>query len=141
MTALGPFDTLFSAHVDDFLRILRLHFAFLHSIWTHQVDEAHNFFADKDENVLDRIAREAHKFGVALIAASQSPTHFSEDFISNVGTKLLLGLDSLYFDGTVRKMKIDKETLGAVVPGKVAAIQTSVRGEQSPQFRLVRVSG
>lgn len=104
------------------------------------VDEAHNFFADKDTNVLDRISKEARKFGVALVAASQSPTHFSEDFLANTGTKILLGLDSLYFDGTVRKMRIDKEVLGAVVPGKVAAIQTSVRGEQSPQFKLVRVS-
>lgn len=78
---------------------------------------------------------------MALIAASQSPTHFSEDFLANCGTKILLGLDSLYFDGTVRKMRIDKEVLNAVVPGKVAAIQTSVRGEQAPQFKLVRVSG
>ncbi|CAN7370920.1 ATP-binding protein [Variovorax sp. LjRoot178] len=105
------------------------------------VDEAHQFFADKDTNILDRLAKEARKFGVALIAASQSPTHFSEDFLANCGTKILLGLDSLYFDGTVRKMRIDKEVLNAVVPGKVAAIQTSVRGEQAPQFKLVRVSG
>ena len=102
------------------------------------VDEAHNFFGDG--TILDKISKEARKFGIALVAASQSPTHFSEDFLANTGTKILLGLDSLYFDGTVRKMRIDKEVLGAVVPGKVAAIQTSVRGEQSPQFKLVRVS-
>jgi hypothetical protein len=104
------------------------------------VDEAHLFFADKDTNILDRISKEARKFGLALVAASQSPTHFSEDFISNCGTKILLGLDSLYFDGTVRKMRIDKDVLASVVPGKVAAIQTAVRGEQAPQFRLTRVS-
>lgn len=105
------------------------------------VDEAHLFFVDKESNVLDRLAKEARKFGVALIAASQSPTHFSEDFLANCGTKVLLGLDSLYFDGTVRKMRIDKEILNAVIPGRVAAIQIAVRNEQAPQFRLVRVSG
>ncbi|WP_298705802.1 ATP-binding protein [Variovorax gossypii] len=105
------------------------------------VDEAHLFFVDKDSNILDKMAKEARKFGVSLIAASQSPTHFSEDFLANCGTKVLLGLDSLYFDGTVRKMRIDKEILNAVVPGRVAAIQISVRNEQAPQFKLVRVSG
>ena len=104
------------------------------------VDEAHEFFADKDTNILDRLAKESRKFGIALIAASQSPTHFSEDFISNAGSKLLLGIDAMYFDGTVRKMRIEKDVLASVVPGKVAAIQVSVRGEQTPRFRLVRVS-
>lgn len=104
------------------------------------VDEAHEFFADKDTNILDRLAKESRKFGVALIAASQSPTHFSEDFISNAAVKLLLGIDAMYFDGTVRKMRIDKEVLASVVPGKVVAIQVAVRGEQTPRFRLARVS-
>ncbi|TAL65760.1 MAG: DUF853 family protein [Burkholderiaceae bacterium] len=106
------------------------------------VDEAHNFFADKDTNILDRLAKEARKFGIALICASQSPTHFSEDFLANCGgAKILLGLDAMYFDSTVRKMRIDPKLLAAVVPGKVAAIQTATRGESDPQFRLARVSG
>jgi hypothetical protein len=42
---------------------------------------------------MDKIAKEARKFGIALLAASQAPGHFSQDFLGNVGTEVLLGLD------------------------------------------------
>lgn len=104
------------------------------------LDEAHHFFSDKETNILDRLSKEARKYGIALICASQSPTHFSEDFLGNVGTKILLGLDSLYHDQTVRKMRIDPKVLQMVVPKKIAAIQISSGEADSSQFRQTRVS-
>lgn len=104
------------------------------------IDEAHKFFVDKDDNILNKLAKEARKFGIGLICASQSPSHFSEDFLANVGTKILLGLDQMYYDQTVRKMKIDPKVLEYVVPGKLAAIQVNSRSDTKPQFIQTRVA-
>lgn len=103
------------------------------------LDEAHKFFTPKDINILDILSREARKFGIALIAASQAPQHFSEDFLGNVGTKILLGLDERYHDQVIRKMRIDRETLNCVVAGKIAAIQVSDKRDMKHGFRRTRV--
>ncbi|WP_371436224.1 DUF5710 domain-containing protein [Polaromonas sp.] len=103
------------------------------------IDEGHKFFIHKDTNILDKIVKEGRKFGVSLICASQAPSHFSEDFLGNVGTKALLGLDPMYRDGTVRKMRIDPKILDYVVAGKIAAIQVSDKRDMSHQFRKTRV--
>lgn len=103
------------------------------------LDEAHKFFSDKEENILDKIAKEGRKFGIALLAASQAPSHFSEDFLGNVGTKLLLGLDAMYHDQTVRKMRIDGRILDYVVAGKIAAVQVSDKRDMSHRFIKTRV--
>lgn len=103
------------------------------------LDEAHLFFSEKDTNVLDRIAKEGRKFGISLICASQAPSHFSEAFLGNVGTKVLLGLDAMYHDQTVRKMRIDPAILDYVVAGKVAAVQVSDKRNHKHCFRKTRV--
>jgi hypothetical protein len=103
------------------------------------LDEAHKFFSDKEDNILDKIAKEGRKFGIALLAASQAPGHFSEDFLGNVGTKVLLGLDAMYHDQTVRKMRIDGKILDYVVAGKIAAIQVSDKRDMSHRFIKTRV--
>jgi len=103
------------------------------------LDEAHKFFTDKEENILDKIAKEGRKFGIELLAASQAPSHFSEDFLGNVGTKLLLGLDAMYHDSTVRKMRIDSRILDYVVAGKIAAVQVSDKRDMSHRFIKTRV--
>lgn len=103
------------------------------------LDEAHKFFSPKEGNILDEISKEARKFGVSLICASQSPTHFSEDFLSNVGTKILLGLDAMFHDQTVRRMRIEPGILDYVVAGKIAAIQVSDKRNMSHRFVKTRV--
>jgi Cdc6-like AAA superfamily ATPase len=103
------------------------------------LDEAHKFFSDKEDNILDKIAKEGRKFGIALLAASQAPGHFSEDFLGNVGTKVLLGLDAMYHDQTVRKMRIDGRILDYVVAGKIAAIQVSDKRDMNHRFIKTRV--
>ena len=103
------------------------------------IDEAHKFFIHKDTNILDKIVKEGRKFGVSLICASQAPSHFSEDFLGNVGTKAILGLDPMYRDSTVRKMRIDPKVFDYVVAGKIAAVQVSDKRDMSHQFRKTRV--
>lgn len=103
------------------------------------LDEAHKFFSEKESNILDKISKEARKFGIALVCASQAPSHFSEDFLGNVGTKILLGLDAMYRDQTVRKMRIDPKILDYVVACKIAAIQVSDKRDMSHHFIKTRV--
>jgi len=98
------------------------------------VDEAHLFFTDEPENPLNTLAKEARKFGLGLVCASQSPTHFSEDFLGNVATKMLLGIDEMYWDGAVRKLKIDPKILQHVTPRRSLAVQIKAAGEGRARF-------
>ena len=104
------------------------------------LDEAHLFFRDDPDNILDTVAKEGRKFGLALVCASQSPTHFSDDFVSNCGTKIVLGIDPMFWDGAVRKMRIDLKTLKFIKPHAVMAVQMSLRGDAKSHFTMVRVS-
>lgn len=98
------------------------------------LDEAHLFLTEEPDNPINVIAKEARKFGLGLFAASQSPTHFSDDFISNVSTKIILGIDQMYWDGTVRKLKMEPKALDWIVPHKSMIIQMSNKGETRNQF-------
>lgn len=104
------------------------------------IDEAHKFFIDKEDNIMNKLAKEARKFGIGLICASQSPSHFSEDFLANVGTKVLLGLDEMYHAQTVRKMRIDPKILDFIVPKKVVAVQVNSQSGIRPTFVQTRVA-
>jgi len=99
------------------------------------IDEAHNFLNDEPDNVINIIAKEARKFGVGLFCASQSPTHFSDDFISNVSTKIILGIDQMYWDGSVRKLKIEQQALEWIVPHQQMVVQMNNKGETRNKFQ------
>jgi hypothetical protein len=87
------------------------------------LDEAHAFCDDDEDNIINTIAREARKFGVALIAASQAPNHFTEDFLTSVGTKVVLAIDEMFWDGTSRKLKLDTKALEWIKPRQTCSIQ------------------
>lgn len=103
------------------------------------LDESHLFFGDDPENVLNAYAKEARKFGLGLICASQSPTHFSEDFLGNVATKVILGIDEMYWDGSVRKLKIDPKTLQYIRPKRTLAAQIKTGEGDSARFVGVEI--
>lgn len=98
------------------------------------LDEAHNFFNDEPDNITNVISKEARKFGTAMICASQSPLHFSDDFIANVGTKIILGLDQMFWDGSVRKLKIEQAALEWIVPHYKMVIQINNKAELRNRF-------
>ena len=101
------------------------------------IDEAHNFLNDEPDNIINIIAKEARKFGVGLFCASQSPTHFSDDFISNVSTKIILGIDQMFWDGSVRKLKIEQPSLEWIVPHQQMVVQMNNKGETRNKFMWV----
>lgn len=103
------------------------------------VDEGHLYYSEDGDNPMNRIAKEGRKFGLGLMVASQSPTHFSEDFLTNCGTIMLLGIHKNYWDMAARKLNIDKETLTNTRPREVLGMQMHVLGESSPRFVRVNV--
>ena len=101
------------------------------------LDEAHNFFTDDEDNITNTIAKEARKFGISMICASQSPTHFSDDFLTNVGSKVILGLDQSFWDPAIRKLRIDPAILENITPQKTLALQLNNKGETKSEFKMV----
>lgn len=95
------------------------------------LDEAHKFFDDDPSSILNIIAREARKFGLALYCASQSPSHFSDDFLSSVATKMVLGIDEMYWPSANKKLRIGVEQLKAIKPRETFLVQTKILSESN----------
>ncbi len=93
------------------------------------LDEAHLFTGDEPENILNKFVKEARKFGVAVILASQAPTHFPDDLISGVGTKILLGIDKFFWPMAIRKLGVNEEALKFIIPKKRMVVQMKVAGK------------
>lgn len=104
------------------------------------IDEAHIFLTDEDEHIINVIAKEARKFGVALILASQSFTHFPEDIISNASTKIVLGIDEMFHIGSAKKLMIEPKRFGYIIPQKSALIQLKNKGDMSNKYMDVILS-
>jgi Helicase HerA, central domain len=103
------------------------------------VDEGHLYYSEDGDNPMNRIAKEGRKFGLGLVVGSQSPTHFSEDFLTNCGTVFLLGIHEQYWDMACRKLKIDQATLRATRAREVLSVKMHIMGEASARFQTVNV--
>lgn len=104
------------------------------------LDEAHKFFVEDGDNIINVVAKEARKFGVGLWCASQSPTHFPEDFVGNCGATILLGIHTMYWDMACRKLRIEPDVLKWIRPQLVAAIKLQRKGDMAPRFQNVIVN-
>ncbi len=93
------------------------------------LDEAHIYADDDPDNPINTIAKEARKFGVMLVAASQSPTHFPEDFVASVATKIVLGIDEIYWRPSATKLRLREEALAWVTSTKTMLVQLKMKGE------------
>lgn len=101
------------------------------------LDEAHLFVNDDPRNPINTIAKEARKFGLALFAASQSLTHFSDDFLSNVSTKIILGIDQIYWSNSINKLKLTEEALKWIIFHKRILMQINNKGDVKNEFLWV----
>jgi len=104
------------------------------------LDEAHKYFVEDGDNIINVVAKEARKFGIALWCASQSPTHFPEDFLGNCGTTILLGIHTMYWDMACRKLRIEPDVLKWIRAQQVAAIKLQRKGDMAPRFQNVIVN-
>ncbi len=103
------------------------------------LDEAHAFCDDDEENIINTIAKEARKFGLALIAASQAPNHFTEDFLTSVGTKVVLAIDESFWDGASRKLRLEVKALEWIKPRQTCAVQIKSTSDFKNAWRWVIV--
>jgi hypothetical protein len=106
------------------------------------LDELGTYTGAQDENgdgVIGVIAREARKFGLALWAANQSPANVPESLTSSVGTKLVLGIDEMYWGAAVSKLRIEQRLLEWIQPHATFAAQLKERGNLKNRWWWVQL--
>jgi DNA helicase HerA-like ATPase len=87
------------------------------------VDEARKFIdLKKEDEILRIIGREARKYGLGQILASQELEHIPNDIITNSAIKIILGVDESNVNSISNKLNIKKEFLFKIQPHKTALI-------------------
>jgi hypothetical protein len=104
------------------------------------VDEAHRYYTTDRDNPLNRIANEGRKWGLALVMASPSPKHFSEEFFTACGTTMLLGINEKFWPDATRLMGIPREDLARTRAKEMLMLKMHKSGEQAPKFAAVNVN-
>lgn len=105
------------------------------------LDEGKRYVTEaNDDDVLNKISNEARKFGLGLWIASQTPAHFSDDFIKATGTIIVLGLASADTTLAARKLGVDERLLHSIIPQKSALIQVKNKGVLSADFQMVQLA-
>lgn len=94
------------------------------------VDEA-SIFLEKApaDHIMNILIRESRKFGLGMIFASQALDHFSDDVLSNVGMKLILGVDERAVSNMARQLRIDAGAIERVQPRMTGLAQTKIVGD------------
>lgn len=98
------------------------------------LDEAPTYFSDDPDDIINIIAREARKFGIGLWCAAQSPTGFPEDFLTNVGATVLLGVHSKFWKYCTNSLRITEDGLKFIKAKEVLAIKLQRAGQADPPF-------
>ncbi|WAT32188.1 DUF5710 domain-containing protein [Pseudomonas sp. GXZC] len=101
------------------------------------LDEAHIYADDDEDNIINTIAKEARKFGIAMICASQSLTHFPDDFIASVATKVVLGIDEMFWRSSATKMRLTEDALKWIRPKRSMLVQLKTHGETRNDWKWV----
>ena len=102
------------------------------------IDEGAKFVEDDDEHIINVIALEARKFGLAIWFASQSPTQYPDTLLSTVATKVILGLDKNFWALSQRKLGLDQQTMGWIRPREGVVINRKLRGQSAqPWVRVI----
>jgi len=104
------------------------------------IDEAHKFVVEDGDHIINRIVKEARKFGIGIILASQAFVHFSDDLLMSSGLKLVLGCPEMFREPMRRKLGLDMVELGTrkvnplalIRPKDTAMISISTAGENTP---------
>lgn len=103
------------------------------------LDEAPKYFTEDKDDIINVVSREARKFGLGLWCAAQQPTSFPESFITNCGAKILLGIDSSYWKGSISKLRITEDGLKFIKPKEVISVKLQKEGQADPMFSNVAV--
>lgn len=108
------------------------------------IDEAHLFVSPEGDHIINRLVKEARKYGIGLILASQAFVHFSDDLLMSAGTKLVLGCPEMYREPMRRKLGLDMieyngkryNPLRFLKPQETALVSVSIKGEAKPMVEV-----
>jgi hypothetical protein len=103
------------------------------------IDEAHRYLVKDPDDILNVVAKESRKFGIALICSSQQPTHFPRDFLTNVGMTILCGIHGSFWKQAEGLFGINEATLSKVRPKEVIAVKLQKIKDTNPPFLTVAV--
>lgn len=101
------------------------------------IDEAHLYISDDADNILNKLIKEARKYGISVVLASQSPRHFSDDLLAGVAVRVILGVDKFYWPDLTRKLGIEEKALNFIVPKKRLIVQMKNAGETQSNCQWV----
>ena len=101
------------------------------------LDEAHKFFNDDPNDIISIIAKEARKFGIGLWCATQNPTAFPEEFLSNCGCKIFTGIDASYWKKVTSMFRISVEGLKFIRAKQSIAVKLQLAGHSDPPFNQI----
>lgn len=106
------------------------------------LDELSTYTSSIDENgdgIIGVVSREARKFGLALWAANQSPANVPESLTSSVGTKIVLGLDEMYWNAALQKLRVELNLLKWIQPHHTMAAQLKERGNTKSRWWWIQL--
>lgn len=98
------------------------------------LDEAHKYFNNEQDDIINIISKEARKFGLGLWCASQQPTAFPESFLTNVGATVMLGIHTSYWKRAASMFRISEDSLKFIKPKEVMAVKMLIDGKVDPPF-------
>lgn len=94
---------------------------------------------EKGEGIIGTIAREARKYGLALWAATQTPTSVPESLFTAVATTIILGINEKYYKAASTHMGIETRLLEWIQPQKTIAVQLREKGASKARWRWVQL--
>lgn len=104
------------------------------------IDEGAKFVEKDDEHIINKIALEARKFGLAIWFASQSPTQYPESLLSTMATKVILGLDPSYWPLSQRQLRINPNDMSWVRPREGLLLNRKLSGQSAqPWVRVTTI--
>ncbi len=103
------------------------------------LDEAKDYSVKNSDGLVERIILEGRKFGIMQILAGQQLDQFNKDTISNCATKILLGVDQMYFESTRRTLNIPLNTIKNIVHKKNILVSLKQDGDSSSEFKEVEI--
>lgn len=83
---------------------------------------------EEGDGIIGTICREGRKFGLAFWGATQSPAAIPEGLLSATGTKMVLGLDEMFWPLAISKLRIEKNCLEWIRAQASMAVQMKVKG-------------
>ena len=95
--------------------------------------------AQDPDHIINVLARESRKYGIALIVAGQDPDAFPDSLVGSIGTKMILGVDENYWRSMTNKMRIDEALLKWIKLQSTIAVQFKEKSVTKNEWRWVHL--